>query len=181
LRKEISIKLPKKKYYSCAKHHNAVKDTYTLLAKAYVFGEKIDDNEFIKALLWGISEATNVCGVTPDVQAVVLVYAGTPSGSLGRRLMSDIVARCASSHSGWPEYFDKLPRDALLDVIKTMAALRPAGKRNTKKTSAQDDGVGRDTKSPLAKDHSEGNVDVVMSDVMSEVCLARLKVKSQFS
>jgi hypothetical protein len=157
--------------------------------------------------------------VVPHAAAVNLVYAGTPSNSDGRRVLAKLAASGASSHSGWPPFFDALPRDALLDIIKIMAAMRPGGKQDTKsqqattdaaeedtksqqattgaaeedtkRLPAEDDAVERDVRNPLAKDNAtegdtrstlakdqiEDNVDVMMSDVMSEVRLTRFNVK----
>jgi hypothetical protein len=121
-----------------AESHKADRDTYMLLATAYVFWEKIMDAKFKNMLVSTFIEATQVLNSVPNAQAINLVYTGTISGSPVRRLLSDLVARNASSHPSWPAFFDELLQEAVLDAIKAMAVLLSARKKGMKTLLAKD-------------------------------------------
>lgn len=67
---------------------------YLVLAKLYVYGEKIQDalfkNKVIDAFLGRISEPIEGTTYHPIAQSVNIIYESTMSGSLGRRFMVDI-------------------------------------------------------------------------------------------
>ncbi|KAK3615783.1 hypothetical protein LTR22_027303 [Elasticomyces elasticus] len=67
---------------------------YIVLAKAYVFGERIQDSEFknsvVNAILARASEIIEGKHWYPITSAVDTIYKGTTTGSLGRQLMVEV-------------------------------------------------------------------------------------------
>jgi hypothetical protein len=113
---------------------------FVQLAKSYVYGEKIIDimykNMIVETIVKAISEIPRNMGS----ESVSIIYAGTPSGSPIRRLIADQAAYLAYDDSlygpGWMTFFDGYPREALLDILKTMCRLRGSLTRDVKLSAA---------------------------------------------
>lgn len=106
---------------------------YIELAKAYVYGEKIMDTKYKNMVVEAIVYAISLFHWNMGSESVSIIYAGTPSGSPMRRLITDQAAHLAHDDSkdgpGWMSFFDGYPQEALLDILKAMSKLRRGFKR----------------------------------------------------
>ena len=102
---------------------------YVLLAQAYIFGEKMMDVKYKNAVMKVIYGLTNAFSKSMGSQSVCILYDGTPSGSPLRRFIAENTAHKAWHDSekevGWGIYFDKCPKEALADALRTMVKIRP--------------------------------------------------------
>lgn len=97
---------------------------YSLLARIYVFGEKVQDENIRDTVITVIILKTKIQDKNghcwfPDPEATKIVYDGTPSSSPTRRLITDFHAKFGNSDwlptgTGDPDFAADLPR-ALLD------------------------------------------------------------------
>lgn len=94
------------------------------LATAYVFGETVMDPRFKNAVVLKFLEAIDVFNWLPGPTCAAIVYGGTAEGSSMRRLLSDIVACDARSHSSWVTEIKEYPRELLNDALIAMAEKR---------------------------------------------------------
>lgn len=101
---------------------------FVMLAKAYVFGEKIIDVKYKNAVAETMLAAIESSKWNLGPNSVDIIYKGTPSTSPIRRLIADKVAYQAHDDSrggvGWMDFFDAYPREALVDAIKATVRVR---------------------------------------------------------
>ncbi|KAF2130102.1 hypothetical protein P153DRAFT_396432 [Dothidotthia symphoricarpi CBS 119687] len=99
----------------------------SVLARAYVFGEKILDIKFKNVVIQSFQTITRDYKVLPMKGFASLIYGGTPAGSPARRLFVDYVAYCACSDGkgAWHDVIETLPSEMLVDVTKRMIEVRP--------------------------------------------------------
>jgi hypothetical protein len=101
---------------------------FLLLAKAYVFGEKIMDTEYKNAVVKAMSDCQSRLNWSMGPESVSIVYNHTPSGSPLRRWITDRVAYVAHDDSkdefGWMQLIDGYPQEALADAMKTLLRVR---------------------------------------------------------
>jgi hypothetical protein len=122
------------------KQYEAVADTreekaeeaekvFVALAKSYVFGEKIIDVRYKNAVLQTLFTAQKSFHWSMGPESVKIVYEGTLPKSPLRRLIADTVAYSAyddsSAGTGWMQFFDMYPREALVDALKTTVKVHP--------------------------------------------------------
>lgn len=105
---------------------------YVLIAEAYVFGEKILDAKYKNTMMKTVLAAKDLYGWNLGPDSVDIIYKGTPSTSLFRRLIANGVAREAFDDTKWMEFLDGYPREALVDAIKVTVRARPKPKLDTK-------------------------------------------------
>ncbi|OAL46076.1 hypothetical protein IQ07DRAFT_194633 [Pyrenochaeta sp. DS3sAY3a] len=102
---------------------------FVLTAESYVFGEKILDATYKNAMMRTVLAAKEAYFWNLGPRSVDIIYRGTPSTSLFRRLIADMVAHCAFDDSisgfGWMEFFGGYPKEALVDAMKATVRVRP--------------------------------------------------------
>lgn len=103
---------------------------FVIIARAYVFGERILDTKYKNLMAETMLAATNSSGFDMGPKSVEIIYNGTPSTSSARRLVAHQVAYQAyydgsEGEFGWMDFFDGYPREALVDAIKATIKIRP--------------------------------------------------------
>jgi hypothetical protein len=96
----------------------------TSQADAYVFGEKIMDQKYKRAVLDTIAGVQRDAPDFPCAEAFVIIYDGTPEGSPARRLLVDMYAYGAYDAPDWIREFELLPHNALVDIMSAMIKVR---------------------------------------------------------
>ncbi|KAF2025531.1 hypothetical protein EK21DRAFT_76189 [Setomelanomma holmii] len=94
------------------------------LANAYVFAEKMMDQRYKCAILETIAGVQRDAPDYPCAEAFNIVYDGTPEGSPARRLLVDMYAYGAYDAPDWNEELEKLPHEALADVLRATIKVR---------------------------------------------------------
>jgi hypothetical protein len=89
-----------------------------------VFGEKMMDQKYKRAVLESIAEVQRDAPDYPCAEAFVIIYDGTPEGSPARRLLADMYAYGAYDAPDWNREFDLLPHEALADVMRATIKVR---------------------------------------------------------
>ena len=93
-------------------------------ANAYVFGEKMMDQRYKRAVLETIAAVQRDAPDYPCADAFVIIYDGTPEGSPARRLLADMYAYGAYDAPDWNREFEMLPHEALADVMRATIKVR---------------------------------------------------------
>jgi hypothetical protein len=101
---------------------------FVLLARAYIFAEKILDMKYKNAVVRTVAVAMKDSDWSMGPESVGVVYNGTPPNSLLRRLIADNIASIAYDDTeegvGWMTFIDGYPREALADALKATVKLR---------------------------------------------------------
>jgi hypothetical protein len=130
----IETGLPTEKYNDTTTSRIPAKG-YGVLAKAYVFGEKVMDTKFKTAVLLKLIEVEDALEECPGANDAIIVYAGTPAGSPMRQLITDLAVYNADDGGSWADYFKDIPSEAVIDVVTTMAKVRTGPSTKPYKTS----------------------------------------------
>jgi hypothetical protein len=99
---------------------------FMALVKVLVFGGKVMDTAFNKAILEMLIQVQVLYRWIPGSEVFCTLYDGTTAGCLARRLMTQFVA-CnvyVGGESKWPTILEGYPRELLIDVVTAMAGLR---------------------------------------------------------
>lgn len=101
---------------------------FVLLARAYVFAEKILDMKYKNFVVRTVALAMKDSDWSMGPESVGVVYNHTPPNSLLRRLIADNFASIAHDDTeevvGWMTFIDEYPREALADALKATVKLR---------------------------------------------------------
>ncbi|KAH7085250.1 hypothetical protein BKA63DRAFT_13643 [Paraphoma chrysanthemicola] len=122
-------------------HRATARTEYMLLSKLYVLCEKLCDiaakNAVLQAIRAVSSEVTDSGEMyIANLSAVQIIYAGTPKGSLGRRLMADMWTGMVVEHL--VKCGDEMPREFLLDMVVAHRRDRPSAYKNIAKRAGVD-------------------------------------------
>lgn len=130
-----SDEIPAKLYMTHkANKRNGEQDTreaeknFIVLAKAYIFGEKIMDSVFTKEVSGKMQEILATSMSWPTAECVKLIYEWTPSNSPLRRLITSDLADTLweeEPNCGVLDFLDTYPQKALVDALKAMVRARP--------------------------------------------------------
>lgn len=104
--------------------NQGVEKLYEALVEAYIFGEKIMDATYTRAILGEVIQTNNQYLRSPGPSVLSKLYDGTVPGCLARRLFARFVAYNYFCDPEWNNYLEGYPRDLLVDVIKVRASLR---------------------------------------------------------
>ncbi len=106
-----------------------VEKIYVQLAEAYVFGEKIVDIGYKNVVVETVLTVNGLNKFNMGPKSVKIIYNGTSSGSPLRRFIAECMAYQAHDDSkegtGWMDFIDGYPREALKDAMKIMIVVRP--------------------------------------------------------
>ncbi|KAH7085458.1 hypothetical protein BKA63DRAFT_18289 [Paraphoma chrysanthemicola] len=94
------------------------------LANAYIFAEKIIDQRYKRCILGTIAAVQSNAPDYPCAEAFNIIYDGTPEGSPARMLLVDMYAYGAYDAPDWNEELEKLPHEALADVLRATIKVR---------------------------------------------------------
>ena len=101
---------------------DATDPLFTELASLYVFGEKVQDDNFCDTIVTQILHATNRLNKFPCSAANHIIYEGTPETSPARRLLVHLTVE-----HGTPDWIDRDEQDHadfLIDLARELLARR---------------------------------------------------------
>jgi hypothetical protein len=127
---KINIKMTEGTMTS-GEHYKESQLNYTVLVRAYIFGEKVLDLAYSNAVLGNLIEVEIEYDCTPGPDVMCALYDATSDGCPARRLLARFVAYYAYFNTKteresdrWDVQIAAYPRDLLVDIIKAMAELR---------------------------------------------------------
>lgn len=103
---------------------NSSKRSYVQLAQAYLFGAILEDVKYQNAILEAFRLVSRHYNDYPCIEAMNMIYDGTETGSSTRALLSDMMAYRVQNYPTLRTKLEGLHRDALADVVVTMATVR---------------------------------------------------------
>ncbi|EUC35097.1 hypothetical protein COCCADRAFT_91597, partial [Bipolaris zeicola 26-R-13] len=101
---------------------------FIVLAKAYIFGEKIIDSVFTEEVSEKMQEILATSMGWPTAECVKMIYEWTPSNSPLRRLITSNLEDTLwedELNSGILDFLDTYPQQALVDALKAIVGTRP--------------------------------------------------------
>ncbi|KAF2130101.1 hypothetical protein P153DRAFT_396431 [Dothidotthia symphoricarpi CBS 119687] len=127
--KSAVIPLEDKSIYAMLQNEEA-QNLFISLAKAYVFGEKLQDIEYKNLVIKDMVVVWDALRWSPGPECTAIIYNGTSTGSPARRFLTDIIAYTAhydpDEPVGWMSFIDEIPYEALVDAMKATIKLRSA-------------------------------------------------------
>lgn len=106
-------------------NHDLMDETQIFLARAYVFGEKVIDNQFKDTIIDCMIACTVKFGDCPSHTAMNILYQGTLANSPARRLIVDFWVYCAHDSKGWAGSVKLHTPELIADALEAIVRKRP--------------------------------------------------------